>query len=341
MDFGTSFVGKKHLYSTADNDFVHLGAEGTVLLTTHLRQCFEQGDTDQSPSSSSVKTDKSKQNHDEGIERDSEEKTIPTRVTRDPPRHTNPQLVHTDSTTCEGGNVFRAFGGPCHGHEEARHFKCRLAMEFPEICSINNLMTVYCFTQENGELKWRCEDDGEKGASPRIKFLMEKMKMNNCIIVVTRHYGGKMFAGRWTAIQNQCAIIAAKLGYNVPRDLDIHAYQNPLNNYRVPARQYSRVPPLIPFESQPTGAYIPHKQNLQRSFQQFTNDPSHDYLSRQNGYHQMEAQDTHGRYSSYSDMPRTNPQTYSYSNRNSPSYSAYPSSYSSYSQPQYPWPPRY
>ena len=166
--------------------------------------------------------------------------------------------------------------------------------------------------------------------------------MNNCIIVVTRHYGGKMFAGRWTAIQNQCASIAAKLGYHVPTDLDVHAYQRPPNRYGVPARQYSRVPPLLSFESQPTGAYMPHKQNLQKSFEQFTKDIPQDYLSRQNGYHQMEAQNTPayvGRYPSYSDMPRTNPQTYSYSNHGSSSYSAYPSSY--YPQSQYPWPPRY
>ncbi len=115
--------------------------------------------------------------------------------------------------------------------------------------------------------------------------------MSNCIVVITRHYSQKMFSGRWTAIQNQFSIIAAKLGYSIPSSLDIHAYRRPYeqsNSYvRKPSPvQYPHIPPLLSMDTQLPSSM----QTLQKSFEQFTQNVTHDYYPRQASQYQSEQQ---------------------------------------------------
>ncbi len=84
-----------------------------------------------------------------------------------------------------------------------------------------------------------------------------------------------MFAGRWTAIQNQFATVASKLGYKVLHNLDIHAFLRSTNSYEynhaAPPKQYSRITPLMSMDTQYRAAPTPNERhNLQRSFDMFT-----------------------------------------------------------------------
>ncbi|CAI5437751.1 unnamed protein product [Caenorhabditis angaria] len=56
----------------------------------------------------------------------------------------------------------------------------------------HNIMAYRYTGERNGvEIKYHdCEDDGEHGASSKMLELMERMKANNVIVVVTRWYGG-------------------------------------------------------------------------------------------------------------------------------------------------------
>ena len=221
VDFGTSFLNRKELYSKTENDFVHLGDEGTTLLTSLFRQCLKlDGPTTHTTTQPTDAKNGSSQMKESNKSADSTEKEktpenkgskIETRVTRkrETPDEAN-MMVHTEPVECTGGNVFQAFAGPCHSLVDARHFKCKVAEKFPHTSGSNNVMTAYCFTQSDGTLKWKCEEDGEKGAGPRMKFLMERINMKNCIVVVTRNYAGKMFKDRWSAIQSQLSVVAAK-----------------------------------------------------------------------------------------------------------------------------------
>ena len=128
-----------------------------------------------------------------------------------------------------------------------------------------------------------------------MKFLMEKVQMKNCIIVITRHYTQKMFAGRWTAIQNQFAIIASKLGYNIPHNLDIHAFLRSTNSspyeYKqaAPPKEYSRITPLMSMDTQYRTAHTPNERyNLQRSFDMFTHNSAQDCLPQPGEFYQNE-----------------------------------------------------
>ena len=54
--------------------------------------------------------------------------------------------------------------------------------------------------------------------------------MKNCIVVGTTNYAGKMFKDRWHAIQSLLSMVAAKLAYSIPSNLDIHAYLKSIPN---------------------------------------------------------------------------------------------------------------
>ncbi|KAG8342555.1 putative Uncharacterized protein family UPF0029 [Trypanosoma vivax] len=49
---------------------------------------------------------------------------------------------------------------------------------------------AYRFTDSSGILHADCDDDGEAGAASRILFLMEQLKVDGYVLVVTRWFGG-------------------------------------------------------------------------------------------------------------------------------------------------------
>ena len=101
VDFSQHFLGKKNLYSTTENDHVHLGEEGTTLLTSLLRQCLGL----ESPAEPLNLPDNSNiTNTKQNIEKqDQSGSRIETRVTREthkpPPNLPPPSFVHTDSNS--------------------------------------------------------------------------------------------------------------------------------------------------------------------------------------------------------------------------------------------------
>ncbi len=233
VDHSERFLGKRNLYSATENDHVHLGEEGTTLLTSLLRQSLGLETPINIPglNKTSGSEDKSESQKGEKIE---------TRITREHPTpEIPPSFVHTEPLKYEGGNTFQAFAGACHSLEEARRFKCKVAQEFPDTCNADSVMTAYSFTDKGKKVN-KCEDDGERGAGPRMQFLMNKINMENCIIVITRHYTKKIFEARWTAIQDQLCKVASKMEYNIPHDLDIHSFTRTMHYGSYEKRQMTK-----------------------------------------------------------------------------------------------------
>ena len=49
---------------------------------------------------------------------------------------------------------------------------------------------AYTFVDPNGLVHSDCDDDGEDGASRKMMFLLEHLGAKNCVVVVTRWFGG-------------------------------------------------------------------------------------------------------------------------------------------------------
>ena len=115
-------------------------------------------------------------------------------------------------------DVLQAFGAPCSSRIQSRDITCiidDIFKRFPNTLSNTYVMKVITY-EKNGVTNYRLDSDGEKGASERINLMMEKTGMENCVIVITRHFGQHINLLRWTVILNQFTKIAEKLGYKVP-----------------------------------------------------------------------------------------------------------------------------
>ncbi|UMM15120.1 hypothetical protein L5515_002676 [Caenorhabditis briggsae] len=69
----------------------------------------------------------------------------------------------------------------------------RILKSNSKICRATHNILAYRFTTENNGKSIHhhdCEDDGEHGASSKMLELMDRMKANNVMVVVTRWYGG-------------------------------------------------------------------------------------------------------------------------------------------------------
>ncbi len=325
VNHSKSFLGKKNLYTAEESDQVHLGNEGTLVFTSLLRQSLGLDTSSKIPvepvvkqpakeeSSSKAEVENKSSHPKETSNGNVHGIRIETRITRDSQENTSPSLVHTEQTKYELGNVFQAFAGPCHSREEARKFKCRVALEFPETCDANNHMTAYTFyDNERGMKVSKCEDDGERGAGPRMQFVMDKINMENCVVVVTRHYAGRMSVARWTAIQDQMCKVAIKLNYRIPSNLDILSFnktvpyrtfdqRKPPTHQRMYSYQNNPIQPLLSMENRFQGSNVQNDgYNLRRSYDEFTENRSQDYVPQHNGYTQSQS---HQRRSQYPYQP--------------------------------------
>lgn len=68
----------------------------------------------------------------------------------------------------------------------------------------NATHNIYAFRfKENGEIHEKHNDDGEYGASQPMLFILQRNEVMNCIVVVTRWYGGiQLGADRFKIINN-------------------------------------------------------------------------------------------------------------------------------------------
>lgn len=87
------------------------------------------------------------------------------------------------------GSRYAVSGGPCTSPEEAAVFLRELKRRKKFAKATHN--TWACLTPE-GPLK---NDDGESGAGMVILRMLEREKLHDTIVVVTRWYGGKHLGG--------------------------------------------------------------------------------------------------------------------------------------------------
>ncbi len=132
------------------------------------------------------------------------------------------KLVHIEPEKVRGKDIFQAFGAPCKSSSDSRTVTEEIFKNFPDTLSATSVIKVACY-EENNSTVFKLDNDGERGAGERIKKMMEKTGMKNCVIVIARHFGQHINQLRWTVIQNQFTRIAEKLGYKVP-SMNIHAF---------------------------------------------------------------------------------------------------------------------
>ncbi|MFC7047788.1 YigZ family protein [Emcibacter nanhaiensis] len=87
------------------------------------------------------------------------------------------------------GSKYAVSGGPCTSPEEAKAFIKELCRNKKFAKATHN---SWAFLQDGQAVK---NDDGEAGAGLVIVRMLERAKLENHIVVVTRWYGGKHLGG--------------------------------------------------------------------------------------------------------------------------------------------------
>ena len=102
-----------------------------------------------------------------------------------------------DGIMSDRGSKYAVSGGPCTSPEEAREFVKQLCRKKKFAKATHH---SWALLQDTGPVK---NDDGEAGAGMVIVRILEREKLRNHIVVVTRWYGGKHLGGdRFRHVQN-------------------------------------------------------------------------------------------------------------------------------------------
>ncbi len=227
---GLTNFGPDFLQSDLFVDEIHLNDNGTRLLSWNIKTLLQgldavEGEPDEMPQRiETVITDRKEpvtQTHDQ------EERS-----------YISSKLVKK-----YGGNEFQAFAAKCSSHEEAMTIRQKIQQEtswkYPPEGQLTSLMWAYSL---NGS--YRNDNDGERGAGPRIAECMRAIGMDNSIILVARKCGQHIQGRRWTVLQELITEVANKLGYTVPVTLNIHSmfreHGNQWNDQRYD--QWNRTP---------------------------------------------------------------------------------------------------
>lgn len=95
------------------------------------------------------------------------------------------------------GSKYAVSGGPCSSPDEAKAFIKELCRRKKFAKATHN---TWGFLYDDTPIK---NDDGESGAGMVIVRMLEREKLKNHIVVVTRWYGGKHLGGdRFRHVQN-------------------------------------------------------------------------------------------------------------------------------------------
>ena len=94
-----------------------------------------------------------------------------------------------DGIISDRGSKYAVSGGPCASREEAREFVKKLCRKKKFARATHH---SWAFLQDESPVK---NDDGEAGAGMVIVRILEREKLRNHIVVVTRWYGGKHLGG--------------------------------------------------------------------------------------------------------------------------------------------------
>jgi putative IMPACT (imprinted ancient) family translation regulator len=102
-----------------------------------------------------------------------------------------------DGIISDRGSRYSVSGGACASPDEAKAFVKELCRKKKFARATHN---SWAFLQDAGPVK---NDDGEAGAGMVIARILDRDKLRNHIVVVTRWYGGKKLGGdRFRHVQN-------------------------------------------------------------------------------------------------------------------------------------------
>lgn len=94
-----------------------------------------------------------------------------------------------DGIISDRGSKYAVSGGECRSADEAKEFVKALCRKKKFARATHN---TWAFLGEAGPVK---NDDGEAGAGMVIVRILEREKLRNHIVVVTRWFGGKQLGG--------------------------------------------------------------------------------------------------------------------------------------------------
>ncbi len=94
-----------------------------------------------------------------------------------------------DGIISDRGSKYAVSGGECRSADEAKEFVKALCRKKKFARATHN---TWAFLGEAGPVK---NDDGEAGAGIVIVRILEREKLRNHIVVVTRWFGGKQLGG--------------------------------------------------------------------------------------------------------------------------------------------------
>ncbi|MGB5630442.1 MAG: YigZ family protein [Woeseiaceae bacterium] len=94
-----------------------------------------------------------------------------------------------DGIISDRGSKYAVSGGECRSADEAKEFVKTLCRKKKFARATHN---TWAFLGEAGPVK---NDDGEAGAGMVIVRILEREKLRNHIVVVTRWFGGKQLGG--------------------------------------------------------------------------------------------------------------------------------------------------
>ena len=102
-----------------------------------------------------------------------------------------------DGIISDRGSKYAVSGGACGSLDEAKVFIKELCRKKKFAKATHN---TWAFLQDAGPVK---NDDGESKAGMVIVRMLERERLENHIVVVTRWYGGKQLGGdRFRHVQN-------------------------------------------------------------------------------------------------------------------------------------------
>lgn len=113
-------------------------------------------------------------------------------------------IYHSDFITIKKSK-FQSHLCKINNMEDINNFKTEL-MKNRKIRKATHNILVYRFINPNtNKIEIGSDDDGESGAGKRLEYMIERLKVNNIAIVVTRWFGGVLLG--------PCIFICCKIYY--------------------------------------------------------------------------------------------------------------------------------
>nr|CAI5828532.1 unnamed protein product [Callosobruchus analis] len=121
-------------------------------------------------------------------------------------------IVHGQTIT-DRKSVFQAHTCMVNSKEDVKLFMDTL-LQNKKIANATHNITAYRISLPNGIIMQDCEDDGETKASGRLLEMLQNMKLENIMVVVTRWYGGvHLGPDRFRHINNAARQVLIEAGF--------------------------------------------------------------------------------------------------------------------------------